>query len=134
MKYGLACNPHFVRSAKILTGVGIPVKLGKVTAGDIDSDAMARQEDIGSARHVDHEFIGLPRLEQLHLVKTLSEPRSQNPFRNIHRKTVGVYVNQLGNEVCIRAVRGRMQLHLHWPGYRQGLLKDFARVYQNIMA
>ena len=95
---------------------------------------MTGQENVGSARHVDHEFIGLSRLEQLHLVKTLSEPRSQNSFRHIHRKTVGMYVNQLGHEVRIRAVRGGMQLHLHWPGYRQGLLEDVARVYENIMA
>ena len=122
VKYGLARDPHFVRSAEILTRVGIPVKLRKMTAGNVDSDAMTGQEDIGSARHVDQELIGLSRFEQLHLVKTFSEPRAQNPFSDIHRKTVGMHINKLVNEVCIRAVRGRMELQLHRPSDRQRLL------------
>src|SRR5208337_2126988 len=98
----LLCHSHLRAGPKGLPRIRIAVELWKVTASDVDANAVALQKYIAGGQHVDLELVNLARLHQLRAAQTLAIARSHDPFRQINRPPIRVDINELGDKVSVR--------------------------------
>src|SRR5260370_5602206 len=89
--------------------IGIAVELWKVTAGDVHANAMPLQKHVARGQHVDLELVGLARLQQFRPAEALAIARSHDPFRQINCPPVRIDIDELGDKVGIRSIRGGVQ-------------------------
>src|SRR6266566_4269018 len=106
---GLVGHSHLRAGPKGFPRIGIAVELWKVTAGDVDANAMPLQKYVACGQHIDLELVNLAWLHQFRPAKALAIPRSHDPFRQINRSPVWIDIDELGDKVCVRSVRGGIQ-------------------------
>ena len=95
--------------------IGVNIKTRKVTAGDIQTDAMALLEDVGGGVEPNGQFDDLTGSEQFFLLDRFAEASAEDSVTDIEVKTarkIGagrIDVNQLGSEVGIQRVGGSVK-------------------------
>ena len=93
-------------------GIRIAIKAREVAAGNLQPHAMSLQENIAGDSGVDRYLVGLPRTRQRRLVQRLAVAQPQNAIRQIPRRPIRKYVDQLGREIGIRAALGAMPVQI----------------------
>ena len=81
--------------------VVIAVVVGKVAAGDIQTDPMTGQKDIRSRIHTDRVMDCLSGLNETRVVDAITKPRSDHAERNVAGQSVGFDVDQPHDEVGV---------------------------------
>ena len=89
-------------------------------------------ENIAGCPQVYGEFVYFIWLEERGLSFRDSIAAPHDPVRQVLRVSFGMYIHQLGCEVCVRRTRGRIQGHRDRPGDLDILLKDGSGIHQNV--
>src|SRR4051812_43108196 len=94
--------------AERFAGVGVNVKSGKVTAGDVESNAVPTSEDEGGWIHLDCEFGGLTGDKWFRVFERVAITGANDAVSDVEIDSSRVIavrrvdIDQLGGEVCVR--------------------------------
>ena len=104
MIHRLLRDLHFRVHPLLMPGIRIPVVLGKTGAGNMEPDPVPFKEHIGRGHHVDVEFIHRAWFHQFfRTLYILPKPGPDNPFGQVIRSPVRVYISQADDKIRIRS-------------------------------
>ncbi len=116
--------------------VGVDVEAGEVAAGDVDTDAVALLEDVGTGVELDRHLVGRAGLHELLFLERVAEAGADDAVTDVHVEAAGevgagrVDVEELGGEVGIDSrgrcpeldddLAGDFDVFLDWFGLEDG--------------
>ena len=118
--------------------VGVDVKAGKVTAGDIEPDPVPTSKNQGSWIHLDREFGWLSWNQRFRVFERLAITRANNTVAYVEIDSSRVIaigwinIDQLGGKIGIGAVGRCPELHNQTTGYLHILLQRRGLVHQDV--
>ena len=102
---------------ELFASVGVDIKSGEVTAGDIESNTVPAPKNQRSRIHFDSQFHRLPRYERFRMFERVAITGANNTIPDVEIDSsriisVGwINIDQLRREVGIGAVGRRPELH-----------------------
>ena len=102
-----------------VAAVGVAGAAREVAAGHIDFDAAAGPERMADVAEADRHLIDAARFERQRPGRRIAVHRAHDAVHQQHRAPVRLQLDQLGDEIGVRAIRLHLQCHPHGAGDRQ---------------
>ena len=89
----------------VSTSIVIAIKIGKIAALDVDTDPVVFQKPVACRVQGDGVLVNLTRFDQFSYLCAVSIARSHQSIAQFLGEAIGMDIDQLGNEICVRRRR-----------------------------
>ena len=98
---GLAGRKEGRLRVVVATRVVVPVEIGEVAAGHIETYPVARSKQVAGRIELDRELVGLSRPEQRWGIVGVTVPRPYYPVAHLLGESIRPHVDELGDEIGV---------------------------------